>query len=129
MEPYKPGLGERWSKVRPTKTVMFWCCLATAVVTMVLGFGWGGWVTGSTARAMAAAAGEDTLVKRLVPICLAQAKGDPAKADKLKALKALDSWSQTEYVQKQGWATMPGEQDPEVRIASECAKLAGALGP
>jgi len=104
-----------------------WCCVATAVVTMVIGFTWGQWVTGSTARAMAASQGEETLVSRLTPICVAQFKGDPKKDEKLKAMKALDSWQQADYVKTQGWATMPGEQNPETRVASECARLASSL--
>jgi hypothetical protein len=122
-----PTLSERWTAARPTKMATFWCCVATAVVTMIIGFTWGQWVTGSTARAMAATQGEETVIKRLTPICIAQLKGDPKKAEKLKAMKALDSWQQGDYVKTQGWATMPGEQDPEARIASECAKLASAV--
>jgi hypothetical protein len=75
---------------------------------------------------MAASQGEDTLVKRLTPICVAQFNGDPKKDEKLKAMKALDSWQQADYVKTQGWATMPGEQNPETRVASECARLASS---
>ena len=45
----KLSLARRWSDARPTKTVVFWSCVATKVVTMVVGFTWGGWVTGGTA--------------------------------------------------------------------------------
>ena len=123
-----PSFSERWTTARLTKMGTVWCCVATAIVTMVIGFTWGQWVTGSTARAMAASQGEETIVKRLTPICVAQFKGDPKKEEKLKALQALDVWQQTDYVKTQGWATMPGEQDPETRVASECAKLASSLG-
>ena len=118
---------ERWASARPTKMVTVWCCAATAVVTIVIGFTWGQWVTGSTARAMAASRGEETLVRRLTPICVAQFRGDPKKEEKLRAMKALDSLQQADYVKTQGWATMPGEENPETRVASECAKLASSL--
>ena len=118
---------ERWASARPTKMVTVWCCVATAVVTIVIGFTWGQWVTGSTARAMAASRGEETLVRRLTPICVAQFRGDPKKEEKLRAMKALDSLQQADYVKTQGWATMPGEENPETRVASECAKLASSL--
>ena len=122
-----PTLSERWAAARPTKMGTLWCCVATAIVTMIIGFTWGQWVTGSTARAMAANQGEETLLRRLTPICVAQLNGDPKKADKLKAMKALDAYQRGDYVQTQGWATMPGEQNPETRIAGECAKIATAL--
>jgi hypothetical protein len=41
----------------------------------------------------------------------------------LKQLKEISSWEQGDYVKKQGWATMPGEKEPEGRVADECAKL------
>src|SRR5206468_9888883 len=37
------SLGRRWSDARPTKTLVFWCCVASAVLTMIIGFSWGGW--------------------------------------------------------------------------------------
>lgn len=35
----------------------------------------------------------------------------------------VDAWEQGDYVKKQGWATMPGEKEPESCVADECAKL------
>ena len=64
----KLSLARRWSDARPTKTVVFWSCVATMVVTMIVGFTWGGWVTGGTALKMAEASGEDAVAKRLAPM-------------------------------------------------------------
>ena len=44
---------------QPSKAVLFWACVGSAILAMVVGFSWGwvtswgGWVTGGTARAMA----------------------------------------------------------------------------
>jgi len=76
---------------------------------MIIGFPWGGWVTGGTARTMADAIGEDAVVKRLAPVSVVQFKQDAQKDQKLKGLKETGTWEQTDYVKKQGWATMPGE--------------------
>ena len=46
----KLSLSRRWEKYSPSKTLLFWACALCIVATMVVGFGWGGWVTGSTAR-------------------------------------------------------------------------------
>ncbi|HEV8439650.1 MAG TPA: hypothetical protein VGT40_16295 [Methylomirabilota bacterium] len=125
MEQNKPKLsfGQRWSEARPTKTIVFWSWVASAVVTMIIGFSWGGWVTGSTARSMAAVTGEDAVVKRLAPMCIVRFGQDPSKDQKLKEVKATDNWQRGEYVKKQGWATMPGEQEPDGKVADECVKL------
>ena len=119
----KSSWRQRWGDARPTKTVTFWCCVASMVLTMLVGFSWGGWVTGGTARTMAEAMAQDAVVKRLAPICVLQSDRDPAKAQKLIALKAESTWQRTEYVGKQGWATMPGEQEPDSRVAQACATL------
>ena len=117
------SLGRRWSDARPTKTLVFWCCVASAVLTMIIGFSWGGWVTGGTARTTAETMGHDAVVTRLAPICVMQSGRDPAKAVKLVALKEESSWQRGEYVGKQGWATMPGEKEPDSRVAQACATL------
>jgi hypothetical protein len=45
----KPGLWRRWGSYRPAKPMLFWACVACTIATMVIGFNWGGWVTGGTA--------------------------------------------------------------------------------
>ena len=119
----KRSVGQRWSEVRPTKTLTFWCCVATAVLTMIVGFSWGGWVTGGTAQTTAENMAHEAVVTRLAPICVVQSGRDPANAPKLVAMKNESSWQRGEYVGKQGWATMPGEREPDDRVARACAVL------
>jgi alpha/beta superfamily hydrolase len=123
MEQQRVGLGQRWRELQLTKTAVFWSCVASAIVTMVIGFSWGGWVTGSTARSMAELTGDSAVVKRLAPICLVRFEQDPDKAQKLKVVKGTDTWQRGEYVKKQGWATMPGEREADGKVADECVKL------
>jgi pimeloyl-ACP methyl ester carboxylesterase len=119
----KPSVGQRWSDARPTKTVLFWSCVASMVLTMIVGFSWGGWVTGGTARATAETMAHEAVVTRLASICVVQSGRDPAKVVKLVALKDESSWQRGAYVGKQGWATMPGEQEPDRRVGEVCATL------
>ncbi len=114
---------DRWSAIRPTKTALFWSCVASAALTMTIGFTWGGWVRGVTAENVASLRAEEAVVKRLAPICVAEFKQDPAREQKLKDLKALDAWKRSDYVKQQGWATMPGDKEGDSRVAEECAPL------
>ena len=123
MEQSKQSLGQRWIASRPTKTVVFWSWIASIVVTMIIGFTWGGWVTGGTAQKMADVTGQDAVVKRLAPVCVVQFSQDARKVQKLKGLKETGTWEQADYVKKQGWATMPGEREPDGKVAGECVKL------
>jgi hypothetical protein len=122
-EPRKATLSERWRDAQLTKTAVFWSCVATMVLTMIVGFAWGGWVTGGTAQTMADKIAQDAVVKRLAPICVVQYNQDSGKVQKLRELQAVDSWQRRDYVEKQGWATMPGEEKPDSSVAEDCARL------
>ena len=120
--PKTETLGERWGKVQPTKTVLFWSCLAAIILTMMVGFTLGGWVRGSTAQKMAATTAQAAVVERLSTICVAQFNLDPAKAQKLTELQATSAYKRAQYVTTQGWATMPGDEKPASKVADACAK-------
>jgi len=99
-----------------------WSAIGGAVILAIIGFGFGGWVTGGTARGMAKDMAEKAVVDRLAPISVAQFMKDPNRKERLKELKDLDSWKRGDYVKKQGWATMPGEKEPDSQVAYECAR-------
>ena len=100
-----------------------WGAAGGAAVLAIVGFTFVGWVTGGTAQEMAADAAEKAVIDRLAPICVEQYNRDPEKDQKLKEMKELDSWKRDDYVGKQGWATMPGEKDPDRPVSTKCAEL------
>ena len=63
------------------------------------------------------------VVDRLALICVEQYNRDPEKDQKLKKMMEIDSWNRDGYVREQGWGTMPGEEDPDRRVSSQCANL------
>ena len=109
-----------WEKIKPG----VW----GAIVLAIIGFSWGGWVTGSTAQKMAEEMAEDAVVGRLAPICVEQYNQDSEKDEKLKELQDESSWKRGDYVEKQGWATMPGENEADRNVAKKCAELLVELG-
>jgi hypothetical protein len=117
------SFGQWWSQARPTKTIVFWSWVGSIILTMVIGFAWGGWVTGSTAQKMAEVMVEEAIVQRLTPICIVQFNQDPGKEQKLKELQEVRGYQRTAYVKEQGWATMPGEEEADSKVVSECVKL------
>ncbi len=94
----------------------------------IIGFAWGGWVTGGTAQEMAEEMAENAVFARLAPICVEQFRQDSVKDQKLNDLKKEDSWKGYDYVEKQGWATMPGEKKPDSTVAGKCAEMIVQLG-
>jgi hypothetical protein len=115
----KASFGQWWSAARPKKAFVFWSWVAFIILTMIVGFNWGGWVTGGTAQTMV----ENAIVQRLAPICVGQFNQDPEKDQKLIELQETRAYQRDDYVKNQGWATMPGEEKPDRKVADECAKL------
>ncbi len=73
-----------------------WAAIGGAILTMIIGFAWGGWVTSGTAQSRAEKMAADAVVARLVPICVAQFNQDQEKDKKLKAvfIELFDMYSQ-----------------------------------
>ena len=129
MEKQKRTLKEWWSQARPTKAVAFWSWIASIVLTIVVGFAWGGWVTGANAGKMAETVTEAAVTERLGAICAHQFSQDPAQDQKLEELKKTNKFDRRGYVQDQGWATMPGEEEPDGKVADECVRLLMLINP
>jgi len=107
----------------PGKTAPFLLgAIAGALALAIVGFSWGGWMTGYTANGLAAASARQAVVASLTPICVAQFRKDPKAMASLKAMSAIERWQRAEYIQKGGWATMPGGGEKPARgVAAACA--------
>jgi hypothetical protein len=96
---------------------------AGAIALAVIGFNWGGWLTGPKAELLASARVEQAMIALQTPICVAQFRKDPKAKASLAALMARDRWDQSDYVTEGGWATMPGSTaKPNREVAEACAK-------
>ena len=73
----KQSINQRWQGYRPTKTLLFWSCAGCAVATIIVGFAWGGWVTGGTARTMAEDAASSGRAQLAAAICVDRFKAQP----------------------------------------------------
>ena len=107
-----------------------WGMAVGMVVLLIVVFSAGWMVTSGSANAEAKAMATDAVMNRLAPIAVAQFMQDPNKEERLKELKKLDTYgmnNRTDYVKKQGWATMPGEKEPDSRVAGEVADLLAKL--
>jgi hypothetical protein len=96
-----------------------------AIAVAVIGFNWGGWVTGGTARQMATDQSRTDMVVALTSICLDQAKRDPQLAERVALLKAASIYERSDIVMKNGWATMPGASEGNRPVATACANKVG----
>ena len=94
-----------------------------AVASMVIGFSWGGWMTGGTAEKLAAERADDAVVTALTPICVEKFMLDNnAKANLAVLQKISSNWEQGQYLEKGGWATQPGATSSDYHLARACAE-------
>jgi len=100
--------------------------VAGAVALAIVGFSWGGWVTGGTAKEMAAEQARNEVVAALVPICVEQSNQDPQAMETLAVLKETSSYQRSDLLMKAGWATMPGSSDPSRDVARACMEKLAA---
>jgi len=84
---------------------------------MIVGFVWGGWVTGGTAGKMVATSAEDASVLALTPLCVAKAEQQP---EQLVLLKKASSYSRGDFVTKAGWVANVNEKYRSA-VATACA--------
>ena len=119
----KANISTRWKNIEPTKNFVFWACVSCIVITIFVGFRWGGWVTGGTALEMAENAANEARIELAVASCVARF-GKGADVDgRLAKLKKTESWKRGSYIEKAGWVTPAGTEDPVADAGSRCAEL------
>lgn len=102
-----------------------WGAAGGAIALAIVGFSWGGWVTGKKAETSAVERVNAAVIGALAPVCVDKFRHAGEVSANLAAMKKVDSWAQGEFVEKGGWATVPGENPPEQvsAVARACAQL------
>ena len=94
-----------------------------AIALAIVGFSWGGWVTGGTATRNAASASHDAVVAALAPICVERFRGQSDAAARTADLAKTSTWERGAVVEKSGFATMPGAKSADADVARACAVI------
>jgi hypothetical protein len=94
-----------------------WGLIGGAIAATVIGFAWGGWVTGGTAVKMETASAEAAIVLAFTPLCVAKAEQQP---EKLVPLKEESSYQQDDFVIEAGWVDNVSEEY-RTEVARACA--------
>jgi predicted negative regulator of RcsB-dependent stress response len=89
-----------------------------AIVAMIIGFAWGGWLTSSATQKKSDAA----VLASQAAICVAQYIKEPNSQEKLKEFAAIDSYKRYEFIEKGGWNKMPGQKEANSGVANACVE-------
>jgi hypothetical protein len=106
-----PNTSQRFQNYRPSKTALFWSCAGCVLATIILGFTWGGWVTGGTAQEMVADAVEEGRAQVAAAVCVETFMAAPDAGPQLASLKEnTSSWRQENFIEEGGWAVIAEQE-------------------
>lgn len=124
--PQGTSLSQRWQDYRPTKRVWAWSCIACIVLTMVVGFSWGGWVTGGTAENMVSQAKRQARENLVATLCVSNFVASADADANFTALKEASSYERDDLIEEGGWAVIDGLKEQVAGAIDLCAdRIAG----
>jgi pimeloyl-ACP methyl ester carboxylesterase len=123
----RQSLSQRLQQYQPSKTALFWACAGSVIAATVVGFSWGGWVTGGTAQEMAEDAAAQGRQEVAAVVCVDRFMAAPDAGVQLTALQEMtSSYAQGKFVQEGGWAIIvPAGSAAEHKARADDRKAAG----
>jgi hypothetical protein len=109
----KRTLSQRFDDYQASKTVLFWTCAGSVIVATVVGFSWGGWVTGGSAQEMAEESAAQARQELAAVVCVDRFMAAPDAGVQLTALREMESpRAQGKFVEDGGWAIIVPASSP-----------------
>ncbi|HSA82717.1 MAG TPA: hypothetical protein VLE23_18005 [Geminicoccaceae bacterium] len=121
------NLSQRFKDYQASKAVLFWACAGSVIVATIVGFSWGGWTTGGTAREMAEESAAQARQELAAVVCVDRFMAAPNAGVQLTALKEITSPSaQGKFVGDGGWAIIvPASSPTDYKTRTDDRKAAG----
>jgi hypothetical protein len=109
----KQTLSQRFDQYQASKAVLFWACAGSVVVATIVGFSWGGWVTGGSAREMAEDSAAQARQELAAVVCVDRFMAAPDAGDQLTALQEITTpRAQSKFVEEGAWAIIVPASSP-----------------
>ena len=120
-------LSQRFQQYRASKAVLFWACAGSVIVATIVGFSWGGWVTGGSAREMAEDSAAQARQELAAVVCVDRFMAAPDAGDQLTALQEITTpYAQGKFVADGGWAIIvPASSPTDYTTRTDDSKAAG----
>jgi hypothetical protein len=110
------------SSFRPSKILWLWSLVGASVLTVIVGFTWGGWTTSASVREMTMVAARDARADLVADICVHDFISASDAGRNLQALKATSSWERENFIKEGGWTKIAGIDGPVINAANNCAE-------
>jgi len=106
------------SKIKEMIKPLLWGAIGGSILTIIIGFAFGGWVTGGTAQDRI----DESVLPLAAEICANNFKADPDFEKNLAALKKEDRWMKEDYIEKGKWSIMAGDDISTHGVADACVE-------
>ena len=106
------------SEIKEMIKPLLYGAIGGAILTIIIGFAWGGWVTGGTAQERI----DEAVLPLAAEICANNFKADPNFEKNLAALKKEDAWRRDENIEKGKWSVMTGDDTSKSGVAGACVE-------
>lgn len=121
---------QSWEDYRPSKGQAAWFGAGCIAATLIVGFGFAGWVTGGTAQKQVTEAAATARHELAAAVCVEEFLAGKNAGPLLVKLKDAGWYERGELLEKGGWATMPDRKEPNSVVAAMCAsKLSEMQAP
>jgi pimeloyl-ACP methyl ester carboxylesterase len=121
------NLSRRFKEYQASKTVLFWACAGSVIAATVVGFSWGGWVTGGSAMEMAEESAAQARQELAAVVCVDRFMAAPDAGVQLTKLQEITTpRAQSKFVEDGGWAIIvPASSPTDYKVRGDDRKAAG----
>ena len=121
------NISQRFKEYQASKTVLFWACAGSVIAATIVGFSWGGWVTGGSAMEMAEESAAQARPELAAVVCVDRFMAAPDAGVQLSALQEIESsYAQSKFVEGGGWALIvPASDTTDYKARADDRKAAG----
>src|SRR5687768_11927633 len=96
-------------EIKATHKAALWGAVGGAVALGMIGSSWDFWVSHGAAERMAQQRATMAVANALAPLCVEKFNVHGNAKANLVELRKFDQYAQVTYIEKGGWATLPGK--------------------
>lgn len=104
-----------------------WGAVGGAILTLIIGFNWGGWHTTGSADRMAKEASDKKVIAALAPFCVDQFLKSADATQSAALLKLTTDYERGSFLEKGGWTGSPGSKETNWGVGRACGDLLAAV--
>jgi pimeloyl-ACP methyl ester carboxylesterase len=121
------NLSRRFQQYQASKAVLFWACAGSVIAATIVGFSWGGWVTGGSAQEMAEESAAQARQQLAAVVCVDRFMAAPDAGVQLTVLQEITTpRAQGKFVEDGGWAIIvPASSPTDYKARADDRKAAG----